>query len=80
MFGGGAAATLQALGKSFAVIEFTPDGRILTANPLFCETVGYELADIKGKHHSMFAGPAYAESDEYKKLLAPPRERRGGIR
>jgi methyl-accepting chemotaxis protein len=66
-FGGGnAAATLQALGKSFAVIEFTPEGRILTANSLFCATMGYELADIKGKHHSMFAVPGYADSDEYK--------------
>jgi methyl-accepting chemotaxis protein len=67
IFGGGdAAATLRALDKSFAVIEFTPDGRIVTANALFCQTVGYDLAEIKGRHHSMFAPPGYAETEEYR--------------
>jgi methyl-accepting chemotaxis protein len=69
IFGGGdAAATLRAPGKSFAVIEFTPDGRIVTANALFCQTVGYDLAEIKGRHHSMFAPPGYAETEEYRKF------------
>jgi methyl-accepting chemotaxis protein len=67
LFGGREAAdTLTALGNSFAVIEFTPEGRILTANSLFCSTVGYSLSDIKGKHHSMFVEPGYAQSPEYK--------------
>ncbi len=66
IFGGGAAATLRALSKSFAVIEFTPEGRIITANPLFCAAVGYELAEIEGKHHSIFVAPDYVASDAYK--------------
>ena len=33
-------AILQALDKSQAVIEFKPDGTILTANPNFLKTVG----------------------------------------
>ena len=65
-FGGVAAATLTALGNAFAVIEFTPDGQILTANPLFCTTVGYALAELKGKHHRMLVEPAYAQSPDYK--------------
>jgi methyl-accepting chemotaxis protein len=57
LFGGGAAATLAAVGKAFASIEFTPSGRIITANPLFCATVGYSLAELKGKHHSLLVAP-----------------------
>jgi methyl-accepting chemotaxis protein len=63
---GGAGATLEAIGKSFAMIEFTPSGRILTANPLFCATVGYALAELKGKHHSLLVAPDYAQSQEYR--------------
>ena len=63
---GGAGATLEALGKSFAVIAFTPSGRILTANPLFCATVGYTLAELKGKHHSLLVVPDEAQSQEYR--------------
>jgi methyl-accepting chemotaxis protein len=66
IFGGGAAKTLAALGKSFAVVEFTPTGTIITANRLFCATVGYDLTEIKGRHHSIFVDPAEAKSDAYK--------------
>jgi methyl-accepting chemotaxis protein len=66
LFGGGAGATLAAVGKAFASIEFTPSGRIITANPLFCATVGYSLAELKGKHHSLLVAPDYAQSLEYK--------------
>jgi methyl-accepting chemotaxis protein len=62
----GAGATLKALGKSFAIVEFTPSGRIITANRKFCATVGYSLAELKGKHHSLLVEPAYAQSLEYK--------------
>ncbi len=65
-FSGGAGATLAALGTAFAIIEFTPDGRIITANPLFCATLGYTLAEIQGKHHSLFIEPGLAETPEYK--------------
>jgi methyl-accepting chemotaxis protein len=63
---GGAGATLEALGKSFAIIELTPSGRIITANALFCATVGYSLAELKGKHHSLLVEPDFAQSLEYK--------------
>lgn len=36
-----AAATLAALGKSQAVIEFKLDGTIIDANPNFCNAMGY---------------------------------------
>jgi methyl-accepting chemotaxis protein len=59
------AGKLDALSRAQAVIEFTPSGEILTANRNFLDTVGYELADITGKHHRMFCEPDYARSSEY---------------
>ncbi len=57
---------LSAISKSQAVIEFSLDGSILTANENFLRTIGYSLDEIKGRHHSMFAEPAYAQSLEYR--------------
>ena len=59
------ASKLDAISRSQAVIEFTPTGEILDANENFCATVGYQLSEIKGKHHSMFCDPDYARSAEY---------------
>ncbi len=61
-----AAAKLDAVGRSQAVIEFNLDGTIITANQNFLGAVGYTLAEIEGKHHGMFVEPAYRESAEYK--------------
>ena len=74
--GGGAAnyelhdmrGTITALHRSQAVIEFSMDGTILTANDNFLRTVGYSLAEIQGKNHEIFCEPADSESVEYKKF------------
>jgi methyl-accepting chemotaxis protein len=60
------ASKLDAISRSQAVIEFTPDGTILDANDNFCQGLGYELSEIKGRHHRIFCDPAYAQSPEYK--------------
>ncbi|WP_299631883.1 PAS domain S-box protein [uncultured Roseobacter sp.] len=60
------AGQLDAISKSQAVIEFTLDGNILTANENFCQTLGYSLEEIKGRHHKIFVSPAYASSAEYR--------------
>ena len=54
------------LGNSFAIIEFTPEGRILWANELFCTTMGYRLEELIGKHHSMFLPPGAADTNDYR--------------
>jgi len=59
---------LEAISKSQAVIEFNMDGTIITANDNFLATTGYQLEEIKGQHHSMFAEPDYASSAEYKQF------------
>jgi methyl-accepting chemotaxis protein len=57
---------IAALNKSMAIIEFDLKGQILTANDHFCNAVGYELSEIKGKHHSIFVDPAEVSSEGYK--------------
>lgn len=56
---------LDAIERSQAVIEFSPDGRIVRANENFLAAMGYEEREIAGKHHSLFVEPEYAGSLEY---------------
>ncbi len=60
------AGKLAAISRAQAVIEFTTKGEIITANDNFLTTVGYQLSEIQGRHHSMFCDPGYATSDEYR--------------
>ncbi len=59
---------MTAIGKAQAVIEFEPDGTIITANENFLKTLGYTLEDIKGKHHRMFCESSFVDSPEYSAL------------
>ena len=65
-----ALAQVAAISKSQAVIEFNPDGTIITANENFLKTLGYSLGEIQGKHHSMFVEPAMRESAAYREFWA----------
>jgi methyl-accepting chemotaxis protein len=57
---------LEALKNSQAVIEFEPDGTIITANTNFLSVVGYQLGEVQGRHHSIFVDSDYAGSNEYR--------------
>ena len=57
---------LDAINKAQAVIEFSLDGKILTANENFLNTLGFVAAEITGQHHSMFVEPSYRQSTEYR--------------
>lgn len=59
-------AQMSAVCRTQAVIEFELDGTIVEANKNFLDTMGYELDEIVGKHHRMFAEPEYASSEEYR--------------
>ncbi|MGY4567474.1 PAS domain S-box-containing protein [Bradyrhizobium sp. USDA 3256] len=59
---------IDAIGKSQAVIEFNMDGTIRTANPNFLAAMGYSLAEIQGKHHSMFVEPTEASAAGYREF------------
>ncbi len=62
------AGMIAAIDRVMAVIEFRPDGTILNANGNFSAAMGYDLFEIQGHHHRMFADPAYAASDEYRRF------------
>jgi methyl-accepting chemotaxis protein len=64
------AATVAAIGKSQAVIEFQMDGTILTANDNFLNAMGYTLDEVKGRHHSMFVDETLRQSGEYREFWA----------
>ncbi|MGF7212060.1 methyl-accepting chemotaxis protein [Skermanella aerolata] len=57
---------VNAIERAQAVIEFDLDGRILTANSNFLDTMGYRLDEVAGQHHSMFCDPAYVRSTDYR--------------
>ncbi|MES2625246.1 MAG: methyl-accepting chemotaxis protein [Pseudomonadota bacterium] len=59
---------LAAINKSQAVIEFTLDGKIITANENFLNTLGYTLPEIAGMHHSMFVEAGERNSGEYRQF------------
>lgn len=59
---------LNAIHKSMAVIEFSPDGIIQTANDNFLNTTGYLLDEIVGRHHSIFCEIEYTRSNDYKQF------------
>ena len=64
------AGKIAAIGRAQAVIEFNMDGTIVTANDNFLRAMGYTLAEIQGRHHSMFVVPADRDSAAYREFWA----------
>lgn len=60
------AATLAALDRSLAVIEFEMDGTIINVNENFLNLMGYTLAEVRGINHAQFIDPSERESAEYR--------------
>ncbi|MGY2903237.1 methyl-accepting chemotaxis protein [Bradyrhizobium sp. URHC0002] len=64
------AGKIAAISRAQAVIEFNMDGTIVTANDNFLRAMGYTLAEIEGKHHSMFVVPEDRGSAAYREFWA----------
>ncbi|QTK81062.1 Chemoreceptor mcpA [Agrobacterium tumefaciens] len=62
------AGKIDALSRAQAIIEFSPEGEVLTANDNFLAALGYSLSEVQGRHHSMFCEPAYIQSPQYKEF------------
>jgi len=58
----------EAISMVQAIIEFSLDGNVLTANDNFLKTMGYTLDEVKGRHHSLFVDPAFRETAEYRQF------------
>nr|WP_060494449.1 PAS domain-containing methyl-accepting chemotaxis protein [Pseudomonas sp. NBRC 111140] len=61
---------LKAISRSMAVIEFTPQGRVIKANQNFLDTMGYRLDEVVGRHHGLFCLAHERESAEYRGFWA----------
>ncbi|WP_299459258.1 PAS domain S-box protein [uncultured Microscilla sp.] len=56
---------MAAINKSNAVVEFDLNGHVTDANELFSQLTGYQLEEVRGKHHQIFIDAQEAQSDEY---------------
>ncbi len=68
--GAGPTQALDALDRALAMIEFDLSGIILSANENFCRAMGYDLSEIRGRHHSLFVDPVEAKSEAYAEFWA----------
>ncbi len=56
---------VDAINSAYGYIEFDTEGNILAANPNFLQLMGYQLDEVVGKHHRIFAEPGFANSASY---------------
>ena len=54
--------------RSFAIIQFAPDGTVLDANAAFLAAMGYRLDEVRGQHHRQFVDPAEHGGREYREF------------
>jgi methyl-accepting chemotaxis protein len=62
------AAKLHALDRALAIVEFSADGKVVAANQNFLDILGYSMAEIRGRHHSMFVDPGLRDTEEYRRF------------
>ncbi|WP_276592380.1 MULTISPECIES: PAS domain-containing methyl-accepting chemotaxis protein [unclassified Methylobacterium] len=66
MFGSRSEMPLAALDRTMGRVEFDLAGHVTDANAIFLDVIGYSLAEVRGRHHSLFVseaertGPGYA--------------------
>lgn len=65
-----AISKVEAFGRSQAVIEFTPNGEIITANENFLNAMGYRLDEIVGRHHRIFMPKDAVDTADYARFWA----------
>ncbi|WP_334356261.1 MULTISPECIES: methyl-accepting chemotaxis protein [unclassified Bradyrhizobium] len=64
------AGQIAAISRAQAVIAFEMNGSIITANENFLKALGYTLAEIQNKHHSMFVEQGERNSAAYREFWA----------
>ncbi|MBO0902663.1 methyl-accepting chemotaxis protein [Jiella sonneratiae] len=57
---------LAAISRFQAVLEFSPEGMVLDANPNALTLLGFERSEVVGRHHRELVEPALAASEEYR--------------
>ncbi len=56
---------IEGINASQAVIQYSVDGTILDANPLFLRALGYSMQELKGEHHRIFVRPELRHVPNY---------------
>ncbi len=56
---------IDAIRATSAIVEFSPDGTIVQANPRFLELTGYGADELIGQHHRLLVPPERLEGDDY---------------
>lgn len=56
----------EAAQQIFAVVEYDPDGKILSTNDGFLRMVGYSAREIVDQHHSIFCTADHIQSQDYR--------------
>ncbi|WP_010585909.1 methyl-accepting chemotaxis protein [Schlesneria paludicola] len=64
------AAQMEAIGRTNLIIQFLPDGTVITANDNFLNAMGYSLDEIRGHHHRMFVDHQFAQTSDYRDFWA----------
>lgn len=63
-------ALLKAIHRTQAVIEFEPDGTVISANALFLKTMGYAGEEVVGQHHRIFCRAEESAGEPYRDFWA----------
>lgn len=75
-------ALIDAIGKSSAIIHFTPDGTVISANEVFKRAMGYSGTELAGRHHRTFCADHLTASPDYARFwsdLAAGRPQQGEV-
>jgi methyl-accepting chemotaxis protein len=59
-------AVCDSVNRVWPIIEYAPDGNVITANQNQLSQRSYKLSDIVGQHHSVFVPKDYAQSAQYR--------------
>lgn len=62
------AAKLAAIDAAMAMIEFRPDGHILSVSAQFARIMGYDASELRDKHHRIFCEAHFYKSPEYQQF------------
>ena len=61
-------SVINAIGRSMAVIAFSPAGIVLDVNENFLQATGYTRDQVLGQHHRLFCSEKLCRSDEYRQF------------
>ncbi len=59
---------IEAIGRVQGIVEFSPEGEVVSANRNFLDSMDYRLEEIMGCHHGIFVDEVYRNSEAYRQF------------